>query len=233
MRTLLAYDQRMEDEIARRWFVATAAAVAAGIVIQLFVTADFTGGHFTNTTSRVLNVFVFFTIQSNLLVGVTTLLLALRPERTSLAFRVFRLMGIVGITVTGIVYHVAIRSFLELDRWALVADHLLHTVVPVLAIVGWVLYGPRRLTSQRVARLTVLFPLVWFAFTLTRGAVIDWYPYTFIDVNHLGYFKIAMNAMWIALLVFALAAGATAFDGWRDRQTRPGAPDLDADRQIT
>ena len=80
-------------------------------------------------------------------------------------------MGIVGITVTGIVYHVAIRAFLELDSWALVADHLLHTVVPVFAIVGWVLYGPRRFTSPRVAKRTVLFPLVWFAFTLTRGAV--------------------------------------------------------------
>ena len=174
--------------------------------------------------------FVFFTIQSNLLVGATTLLLTIRLEQASLAFRVFRLMGIVGITVTGIVYHVAIRAFLELDSWALVADHLLHTVVPVLAIVGWVLYGPRRLTSPRVAKLTVLFPLVWFAFTLTRGAVIDWYPYTFIYVNHLGYFKIAVNAMWIALLVFGLGAGATSFDGWRDRALRPGAPEPNADR---
>ncbi len=224
------YDQPVENrKLARRWFAATAAAVAAGIMIQLFVTADVTGGHFTNTTSRVLNVFVFFTIQSNLLVGATTLLLAIRLERTSLAFRVFRMMGIVGITVTGIVYHVAIRAFLELDRWALVADHLLHTVVPVLAIVGWILYGPRRLTSLRVARLTVVFPLAWFAFTLTRGAIIDWYPYTFIDVNHLGYFKIAVNAMWIALLVFALAAGATSFDGWRDRALRPGTLEPDSD----
>ena len=39
-----------------------------------------------------------------------------------------------------------------------------------------------------------------------------------------------MNAMWIALLVFALAAGATSFDGWRVRGLRPGAPDPDADR---
>ena len=176
-----------------------------------------------------LNVFVFFAIQSNLLVGATTLLLAIRLERTSLAFRVFRLMGIVGITVTGIVYHVAIRAFLELDRWALVADHLLHTVVPVLAIVGWILYGPRRLTSPRVAWLTVLFPLVWFTFTLTRGAIIDWPPYTLIDVNHLGYFKVAVNARWIALLVFGLAACATSFDGWRDRALRPGVPEPNAE----
>jgi len=208
----------VDQKWARPWFAATALCVLVGVVVQLFVAADFTGGHFHDPTSRVLNVFVFFTIQSNLIVGVTTLLLALKLERTSMWFRVFRLMGLVGITVTGIVYHVAIRAFLELDSWGLFADHLLHTVVPVLAIVGWLVFGPRGLTSVRVAALTVLFPLVWFVFTLIRGAIIDWYPYTFIDVNTLGYLKVAINAVWIALLVFGLAAGATAIDGSLSRR---------------
>jgi hypothetical protein len=208
----------VDEKWARPWFAATALCVLVGIVVQLFVAADFTGGHFHDTTSRVLNVFVFFTIQSNLIVGVTTLLLALKLERTSMWFRVFRLMGLVGITVTGIVYHVAIRAFLELDTWGLFADQLLHTVVPILAVVGWLVFGPRGLTSVRVAALTVLFPLVWFACTLTRGAIIDWYPYTFIDVNTLGYLKVAINAVWIALLVFGLAAGATGIDGSLSRR---------------
>jgi hypothetical protein len=205
------------DARARRVFAATTLCVLAGIVIQLFVAADHTGGRFTTPTQRALNVFVFFTIQSNLIVGVTTLLLAIRLDRTSLWFRVFRLMGLVGIIVTGIVYHVAIRAFLELDSWALGADHLLHTVVPVLTVYGWVRYGPRRLTSPLVARLTVLFPLTWFVFTLIRGSIVDWYPYTFIDVSNLGYGKVALNAVWIALLVFAVAAAATALDARLDR----------------
>jgi len=63
------------------------------------------------------------------------------------------------------------------------ADHLLHTVVPVLAVYGWVRYGPRRLTSATVARLTELFPLTWFVFTLVRGWFVDGYPSTFIDAR--------------------------------------------------
>ena len=208
----------MSDVRARRVFAATALCVFAGIVIQLFVAADYSGGRFTTPLHRALNVFVFFTIQSNLILGVTTLLLAIRLERTSLVFRVFRLMGLVGIVVTGIVYHVAIRAFLHLDSWGLAADHLLHTVTPVLAVYGWVRYGPRGLTSATVARLTVLFPLTWFVFTVVRGWFVDWYPYTFIDVTHLGYAKVALNAVWIALLVFAIAAGATALDA---RLARP------------
>lgn len=63
-----------------------------------------------------------------------------------------------------------------------------------------------------MARLTVLFPLAYFAFSIVRGAIIDWYPYTFVDVTDLGYLKVLLNAVWIALLVFAVAAGATALD---------------------
>jgi len=202
----------MDQRWARAWFGATALCVLVGLAIQLAVTANFAGGHFHDTTSRVLNVFAFFTVQSNLIVGGTTLLLALHTERTSMVFRVFRLMGVVGITVTGIVYHVAIARLLDLDSWALVADQLLHTVVPLLAIIGWFVLGPRRLTSARVAQLTVLFPAGWLIFTLARGAAIHWYPYHFIDVNKLGYLKASVNAAWVALLVFAIAAGASAID---------------------
>jgi hypothetical protein len=210
----------MSDRRARRLFAITAAVVGAGLVIQLFVAADNTNGRFTDATARVLNVFTFFTIQSNILVGIATLLLAIRLDRPSLLFRVVRLMGMVGIVVTAIVYHVAIRAFLHLDSWALAADHTLHLVVPVLAVYGWLRYGPRGLSSPTVARLTVLFPLAYFAGSIVRGAIIDWYPYTFVDVTHLGYFKVFVNAVWIALLVFAVAAGATALDTWLGRRAR-------------
>ena len=69
------------------------------------------------------------------------------------------------------------------------------------------------------ARLTVLFPLTWFVFTLVRGWVVDWYPYPFIDVSHLGDAEVALDAVWIGLLVLAVAAGATALDARLDRPT--------------
>ena len=62
--------------------------------------------------------FAFFTVQANLLVGATTLLLAIRLDRSSLVFGTFRLIGLVAITVTGIVYHVALSSLLTLQATA-------------------------------------------------------------------------------------------------------------------
>jgi hypothetical protein len=214
----------VDQRWAQPWFLATAASVAGGIVIQLFVSADneaFFGG---SALGRAANVFAFFTIQSNLIVGVTCLLLAIDPHRSSAVFAVFRLMGVVAITVTFIVFHVALSRLLDLDTWAQVANQLQHTVVPVLAVSGWVMFGPRGLTSPRVARLIAIFPLAYMAFTLIRGPLAsDWYPYPFADAKRLGYVAVVANAFWIALLFVALAASAVALDRRLGQVERPSA----------
>ncbi len=182
-----------------------------GLAIQVPAAAT-TEGHFSSPVARAFNVFVFFTIQSNIVVGVTTLLLALDLCRTSTLFRTFRLIGLVAITITGIVYHVALAHLLDLDSWALAADVILHTVVPVLAVVGWLAFGPRGATSARIAALTLLFPACYMLFTIVRGAFIGWYPYPFADVDALGYGRVVVNAFWICLLFVAVAAGANLLD---------------------
>lgn len=207
---------------ARVVFGLTAACAAAGIVVQLFVSAAdpaFFGG---SPTNRALNVFAFSTIQSNVLVGVTAALLAVRPDRTAGLFAVARLTGVVAITVTFLVFHAVLGQLLDLQGWASVANLLQHTVVPVLAVGGWLLYGPRGLTSARVARRTVLFPLVYMAFTGVRGPLAtDWYPYPFTDVAELSYVQVAVNGALVTALFVALAAGATRVDRRLMRRPEP------------
>jgi hypothetical protein len=198
----------------RWWFGATAFAVALGVIVQLFVTADLKTGFFDTSTKRALNVFCFFTVQSNLIVGATTVLLALKPRRSSVAFDTFRLTGVVAIAITGIVYHAVLSKLFDLESWALVADNLLHTVVPVMGVAGWLMFGPRGRASRRVMWLSVLFPVAWLVFTLLRGAGVGFYPYPFIDVAHLGYGRVLVNCVWVAVLYLGVAAGFTALDGW-------------------
>jgi hypothetical protein len=189
----------------------TALCAAAGVALSVY-TAVRTPGHFRTGTQRGFNTFAFFTIQSNLIAGATTLLLAMRLDRPSTVFRTFRLIGVVAITVTGIVYHVALARILELNGIPQLANQLVHTVVPVLTVAGWLIIGPRGRTSARIAWLSLLFPVCWLIFTLIRGAVIAWYPYPFIDVTHLGYAKAALNCVWVSLLLLGLAAAAVAVD---------------------
>ena len=205
------YDPRVPARWARAWFAATALCVAVGVAVSVY-TAVQGPGQFHSGVARGFNAFAFFTIQSNLIVGGTSLLLALRLDRSSTVFRVFRLIGVVAIAVTGVVFHVALARVLDLEGWHQFGNQMVHTVVPLLAVVGWLLAGPRRLTSARIAWLSLLFPAFWITFTLIRGATTHWYPYPFIDVNTLGYAKVALNCFWVALLLLGLAAGATVID---------------------
>ena len=127
-------------------------------------------------------------------------------------FATFRLIGVVAITVTGLVYHVALASLFDLQGWDQLGNQLVHTVVPILAVVGWLMFGPRRLTSARIALWSLAFPVAWLGFTLVRGAFVHWYPYPFIDVTRLGYGGTLLNCGWVSLLLLGLAAGATRID---------------------
>ena len=203
----------MDSRWARPWFATTAACVVAGIVIQLFVTSNSATAFGGSPLNRSLNILAYFTIESNLLVGAVCLLLALNLDRTSPVFAFFRLTGLIGITVTFVVFHVAISHLLDLDTWAQAANQLQHTVVPIMAVVGWLAFGPRALTSARIAKLTIAFPLLYMVFTVIRGPLSsDFYPYPFADVKVLGYPRVAVNALWIALLFLGVAAAATVLD---------------------
>lgn len=198
--------------IARGWCGATAAVVLVGLLTQLLVTANAATGRFDTTATRVLNVFCFFTIQANILVGLTCLLLAVGPDRTSTLFRVLRLDALVGIAVTGVVFHLALASLQDLHGSAAFADFCLHTLSPILCVLGWVLFGPRRRTPPRIVGLTVVFPLAWLVFTLIRGTVIGYYPYPFLDVTGHGYGRVLLSCGIVAVLFLALAGGAGRVD---------------------
>jgi len=195
------------------WFGATAACVLAGVVIAMITAANDDEGHFHPAAARAANEFAFFTIQSSLLVGVATLLLAVRLDRSSTAFAVLRLSGLVAIIAAGIGFHAEFAQTLDLKSWEAVWNALLHTVVPVMTVVGWLLIGPRGIVSRRVAWLSVIFPVCWLAFTLIRGAIVDWYPYPFIDVTQIGYGRALLNSVPPPLFTLGLAAAATVLDG--------------------
>jgi hypothetical protein len=60
----------------------------------------------------------------------------------------------------------------------------------------------------------LVYPLAWFVYTLARGAIVDWYPYPFVDVSELGYQAVLARA--VALGVgFGLAAAALLWIGNR------------------
>ncbi|WP_309116076.1 Pr6Pr family membrane protein [Saccharothrix sp.] len=210
-------------DVRRGWFGFTALVVLVGLVVQIVVTAGINSGRFPDLGSRLFTLFSYFTIQSNVLVLITSALLAANPDRPSTLFRTLRLDGVLAIAVTGVVFHLVLKGLFELTGAAAFADFLLHTMSPVLCVVGWLAFGPRGAINGRVIGCSVVLPLAWLAFTLVRGAVIDWYPYAFVNVTELGYGRVLVNCTAVAVLFLGLAAGALWLDRLMSRKQAPVA----------
>jgi len=213
--------------LVRAWFLLTAFVVVVAIVVQVPASVVETGGFFDVPLYRGLNVFAFFTIQSNLLVAVSALLTSLQPDVDTLLRRVIRLTALVAISVTGVVYHAVLAGLVEMSRAAAFADLLVHTVVPLMAVLGWAAFGPRGRTDWRVVGLSVVFPVAWLAVTLVRGPLVGgFWPYPFVDVDELGWAQVLLNCGAVAMLFVGLAGAAHGLDGVLCRRARAGAESL-------
>ena len=137
------------------WHLATALAVGTGVLWQVGlslhgvnVLTD-SSGALPGAATRMVRFFSYFTIQSNLLVLFSALSLVLRSDRDGPVWRILRLEALFGITVTGVVYSTLLRGLVDLHGAAAVTDTLLHYVSPAMAVVGWLLFGPRpRITEN-------------------------------------------------------------------------------------
>jgi hypothetical protein len=200
------------DQVSRLIAAVTALVVVVGIGLQIHATATSTGGFFSSKADRIANIFCFFTILSNLLLAATNAVLAVDPHRRTPLFSGLRLSGVLSMIVTGVVFHLALRGLHDLRGTAKAADLLLHTVSPILAVLGWLFVGPRGAVSRRVIGLTLIYPILWLIGTLIRGAIVGFYPYPFLDATTHGYLKVTVNCVLVAALFLGLAISAAALD---------------------
>ena len=195
-----------------RFYKALAGLVLAGVIVNAITAWRSSGGFFSPGYNRSLNTLAFFTIQSNLLVGISALWLWLRTGVRSTLFSVVWLSGLVGISITGIVYHWLLAPLHDPRGLALIGDLIVHSAVPILAVVGFFVFGPRGLITPRIASLTLVYLAVWGAFTLIRGEIVNWYPYPFVDVNDKGYSRVIANGVGLAIMYLAVGFGYMALD---------------------
>ncbi len=162
--------------------------------------------------TRLVRLVSYFTIQSNLLVAVASVALARDPFLDGRWWRPVRVAGIVGITVTGLVHFFLLRPLLHLEGANRLADTMLHLVVPVLALLAWILAGPRPRATWRDAGVALAWPVLWLAYTLTVAAVTGWNPYPFLDVGEAGAAAVAVACVGVTVLFLLLLSGVVALD---------------------
>lgn len=201
---------------ARRWHTLTAvvAIVALGLQLLLIILGQ---GVLVDTNpptlvERLGRFVSYFTVQSNALVVVSTVLLARDPQRDGSVFRVLRLAAVVGIVVTGVVHFILLRPLLDLHGGSYVADKLLHMVVPTLAFVGWILFGPRPRVDLRSFGWALAWPVLWVVWTLSIGGVTGWYPYPFLDAGLHGWGQVLVTCVALTVVFLGFFGAAALVD---------------------
>jgi hypothetical protein len=219
----------VSERAGRVWHVVTFAVAVVALVFQLVLIlrgdSVLDEANAPGTPEAVRRYFFYFTIQANALVAFTCWLVATRELGSSRLLRVLRIDAVLGIAVTGVVHWFFLRPIMHLEGASYLVDKLLHVAVPLLAVVGWLFFGPRGLVSRADIWPALVWPITYLLLILATGPVVDWYPYPFLDVAEHGLGVVLLNALGITLLFLAVALAMA----WGDRLL-PGAKQDDRAR---
>jgi hypothetical protein len=153
--------------------------------------------------------FSYFTVLSNLFAAAMLLHGAFRPARErSGTVELLRGAAVVYILTTGIVYLLLLSGNAPAYPWV---NAILHYLMPVAVTLDWLLDPPRvRLDLTRTVVLWMAFPLLYVLYTLARGAIVDWYPYFFVNPHRGGgYLLVAGDCLAVGIGIIALIAVTT------------------------
>src|ERR1700761_7508579 len=182
--------------------VTLAAIIAVIAWISLVAQADVT---IDRTLARGLTVLDGLARMSSYLTNLTVLAcaicftcVALRTHRSPLV-RFFRQPTVVTAVVVymvfvGIAYNLLLRGIWTPTAYRRVLNESLHSVLPMLAALYWVLFVPRFQLRPRHCALWLVYPLAYLGVTFWRGSLSDFYPYPFIDVETLGLRQVLVNS---------------------------------------
>lgn len=170
-------------------------AVVAAILAQWLVSSKLDSYNF-------FNFFGYFTIQSNIFIALAiaaTLVAAARRKRGELGLSLFRGASTVYIATTGIVYNTLLVN-VDVQTSVQWSNDVLHRVLPVYAVLDWLLFSDRARLLFRHVWWFLLYPAVWLVVILVRGATDGWVPYPFLNPD-LGYGVVALYCLGVAVFI--------------------------------
>ncbi len=162
---------------------------------------------------------LYYTYQSNACVFLLTavyFVLGLRKlakGRVSIprALSVARYSVAVGITITFLVFWLLLAPALEAGELTTLNNQLLHTIVPLLFILDFLLFDRGKPLGKYSALWAISLPLYYFIFSLCYAALKpehiyeygNRYPYFFLNLDKYGWFgtQAGMGVLWWVLLL--------------------------------
>jgi len=190
----------LSSERVRLVVLAVACVAWFGLGLQLYLILFARWREQASLLGGLMTFLSFFTVLSNTLAaGALTAAVTARQGKVARWFRQPWVMAgaTTSIVLVGIAYSLLLRNLWDPRGWQWLANEILHDVMPVVFLgywLGWVPKGHLRIWHLP---LWALYPIGYFAFILVRGATLGVYPYPFVDVLKLGYWRAWMNAFGV------------------------------------
>src|SRR6202789_1507810 len=155
--------------------IALAALAWCGVLLQLYLSLHSAIENGKGVAGGLVSYFGYFTIVTNLLVCISLTVPLVAPA--SAPGRFFARSDVTAgvatsIVFVGLAYHVLLRNTWNLQGLQLVADVLLHYVIPALYLVYWWLNFPKGALRWTYPLLWGLYPTVYLIYVLIRGRII-------------------------------------------------------------
>ena len=181
-----------------------------GVSVQFIISINRAIAEDNSVSQIVISMLGYFTILTNTFAAVVLTILGLLPN--SRIGKVFATPEVFGCVVSsmlwvGIGFHLLLSDYWSPDGMEAVSNYLNHYIVPSALLIVWLVFPPETQIPKRTPLLWEVYPVIYGAYIIIRGEIIDKYPYPFFDINVIGYPK----ALWHGLVILIVILGIGYF----------------------
>ncbi len=194
------------------------AAVIAGLgcfALSVSLYFDVHGAVVKNQSVPVIliNFFSYFTTETVLLITLALTFFCTRPQAEQFLTRPsVQSALVVYIIVVGGVYWVLLRSLWHPHGLQILTNFVLHYAIPVLYPMYWLVFLPKGSLRWSAPAWWLVYPVLYFLYSMLRGAAFGTYLYPFIDAEKLGVAQAWLNGILLLAVFFCLGLVLTAID---------------------
>jgi hypothetical protein len=170
----------------------------------------------------IIRYFSYFTIQTNIIVTIcfTVILFSPNSKWGNFFSRQQTLAAItVYIVIVGLIYNTILRFTWNPEGLQKLVDELLHSVVPVLALIYWLTFAAKNQLQWKNVMPWLIYPFAYIIYILIRGAYSGFYPYPFINTYQLGLNKVLVNSVGIAVIFIIMSLALVAVGKSMNKKT--------------
>jgi len=210
------------DQPACRWHYQVTMKSTLGLSVRLLAAGSAMFGTVSRIIlasgdGRLLDIFGYFTIQSNLIVAVFLVFSLFgelggrsgrqgepRPQSTPRA-HVTHGAALLYILVTAIIYNVLLAGELSEPPFSALILMVNHTITPVLFLLDWVLNQKRVRYRPRIVWIWLVYPVVYALFASFEGGQTGRFRYFFLDFASVSLTQYAIQMGFVIAFFVVLA----------------------------